>query len=222
MKYADARIMVFSKAPDPGRVKTRLIATIGEDAAAELYRDLVHATLETAAGSGLCPVELWCSPGVSHPFFEQCRQQHGVELHAQIQGDLGRRMSHALQSSGRPGRSLVLVGADCPTLSAADLEEAFTLLEQDNGVVLGPAEDGGYYLIGMREPCAFIFDDIPWGASTVLELTRARLRQRRIKCQCLTLRRDLDTADDYRAYLESGGNVRKRAPGRSPAGIKTF
>jgi len=212
MKYPDARIMVFSKAPDPGQVKTRLIATLGESAATDLYRELVLSTLEMATGSGLCPVELWCSPTMAHPFFEQCRQQLGIELHEQVQGDLGRRMSHALEASSKPGRSLVLIGADCPTLSAADLEEAFILLEQDGGVVLGPAEDGGYYLIGMRKLYPFVFDDVPWSTLTVLELTKARLRHRRVKWQCLTLRRDLDTAEDYRAYLESSADVRNRVP----------
>ena len=200
----------MSKAPDPGRVKTRLIPTLGEDAAAELYRDLICSTLEMAVDSGLCPVELWCSPTMAHPFFQQCSQQFGVELHEQTRGDLGRRMSHALETSSKSCQALLLIGADCPTLSADDLEEAFVLLEQDTELVLGPAEDGGYYLIGMREFYPFVFDDVPWSTSTVLELTKTRLNNRRVKWQCLTLRRDLDTADDYRAYLESDRNTRKQ------------
>ena len=200
----------MSKAPDPGRVKTRLIPILGEDAAAELYRELVYATLEMVVDSGLCPVELWCSPTMAHSFFQQCSQQFGVELHEQTRGDLGRRMSHALETSGESCQSLLLIGADCPTLSADDLEEALILLEQDTEMVLGPAEDGGYYLIGMREFYPFVFDDVPWSTSTVLELTKTRLNNRRIKWQCLTLRRDLDTADDYRAYLESGRKTRKQ------------
>ena len=208
MKYPDARILVFSKAPEAGKVKTRLIATIGASAAADLYRELVCSTLDKVTGSALCPVELWCSPAMTDPFFEQCRQQYAVQLHQQIQGDLGCRMSDALQASGKPDLPVLLVGADCPTLCAADLEEAFSWLEQDAGVVLGPAEDGGYYLIGMRGRYPFVFDDVPWSTPAVLELTKARLQQRRVKWHCLTRRRDLDTADDYRAYMESCGSVR--------------
>jgi hypothetical protein len=92
-------------------------------------------------------------------------------------------------------------------LSAADLEEALNWLEQHTGVVLGPAEDGGYYLIGMRGLYPFVFDDVPWSTSTVLQLTTARLDRQRVKWRCLTRRRDLDTAADYREYLQSGRTV---------------
>ncbi|MGB5439469.1 MAG: TIGR04282 family arsenosugar biosynthesis glycosyltransferase [Gammaproteobacteria bacterium] len=207
MKYPHARILVFSKAPEPGRVKTRLIATLGAGGAADLYRELLCSTLEMVTGSALCPVELWCSPAMADPFFEQCRQQYAVQLHEQVQGDLGGRMSHALQAAGKPEQPVLLIGADCPTLCAADLDEALTWLERDAGVVLGPAEDGGYYLIGMRGRYPYVFDDVPWSTPAVLELTKARLQQRRVKLHCLTRRRDLDTADDYRAWLECCGNV---------------
>ena len=198
----------MSKAPDPGQVKTRLIPAIGAAAAAELYRDLLCATLEMVVDSGLCTVELWCSPSMTHPFFQECAQQFGVELHEQPPGDLGRRMSYALESSSKTSQAQLLIGADCPTLSADDLEEALILLQQDTELVLGPAEDGGYYLIGMREFYPFVFDDIPWSTSAVLALTKNRLNTERIKWRSLTLRRDLDTADDYRAYLESARDTR--------------
>ncbi len=210
MKYPDARLLVLSKAPDPGLVKTRLIPVIGAAGAAELYEDLLCSSLETAVNSDLCPVHLWCSPTMEHPFFQQCRQRYDVELHEQSQGDLGRRMSHALEFSSRYSQPLVLIGADCPALSVEDLDEAFTLLGQGTEVVLGPAEDGGYYLIGMRGLYPFVFDDVPWSTSTVLELTKNRLNNRRVQWQCLAPHRDLDTPDDYRAWLESSGKMRAK------------
>lgn len=210
MKYPDARLLLLSKAPEPGQVKTRLIPVIGAAGAAELYEGLLYSTLEMAVNSGLCPVDLWCSPTMAHPFFQQCRQRYDVELHEQAQGDLGRRMAHALESASQSSRPLVLIGADCPALSADDLEEAFALLDRGSEVVLGPAEDGGYYLIGMRGLYPFVFDDVPWSTSTVLDLTKSRLSCRGVKWQCLVPHRDLDTADDYRAWLESGGNARNR------------
>ncbi len=207
MKYPDARLLVLSKAPDAGQVKTRLIPLLGETGAAELYEDLLGSTLEMAVTSDLCPVDLWCSPTMTHPFFQQCRQQYGVELNQQTEGDIGCRMSHALESAGLSSRLLVLIGADCPALSADDLEEAFDVLDRGTEVVLGPAEDGGYYLIGMRGLYPFIFDEIPWSTPTVLDLTKTRLKSQQLEWQCLAPHRDLDTPDDYHAYMESGINT---------------
>ena len=204
MKYPDARLLVLSKAPDPGQVKTRLIPLLGESGAAGLYEDLLNSTLEMAVNSDLCPVDLWCSPTEAHPFFRRCRRQFGVELNRQTDGDIGCRMSHALEAASRSSRRLVLIGADCPALSAADLEEAFELLDRGTGVVLGPAKDGGYYLIGMSGLYPFVFDDIPWSTPLVLESTKTRLNSQQVKWQCLAEHRDLDTPEDYHAWLESG------------------
>ena len=193
---------MLSKAPDPGQVKTRLIPLLGESGAAGLYEGLLRSTLEMAVNSDLCPVDLWCSPTMAHPFFQQCRQQYGVELNQQTEGDIGCRMSHALEYTSRSSRLLVLIGADCPALSADDLEEAFDLLDRGTEVVLGPAEDGGYYLIGMSGLYPFVFGDVPWSTPTVLDLTKTRLKSQQVKWQCLTAHRDLDTPDDYHAWLE--------------------
>lgn len=210
MKYPDARLLVLSKAPDPGQVKTRLIALLGESAAAGLYEGLLRSTLEMAVNSGLCPVDLWCSPTEAHPFFQQCRQQYGVELHRQAEGDIGCRMSHALESASRSSRLLLLIGADCPALSVDDLEEALDLLDRGTEVVLGPAEDGGYYLIGMSGLHPFLFTDVPWSTPAVLDLTKTRLNSKQVTWQCLTAHRDLDTPDDYHAWLESGRKLESK------------
>jgi rSAM/selenodomain-associated transferase 1 len=202
VKYPDARLLVLSKAPDPGQVKTRLIPLLGESGAAGLYEGLLRSTLEMAVNSDLCPVDLWCSPTMAHPFFQQCRQQYGVELNQQTEGDIGCRMSHALEYASRSSRLLVLIGADCPALSADDLEEAFDLLDRGTEVVLGPAEDGGYYLVGMSGLYSFVFGEVPWSTPTVLDLTKTRLKSQQVKWQCLTVHRDLDTPDDYHAWLE--------------------
>ena len=193
---------MLSKAPDPGQVKTRLIPLLGESGAAGLYEGLLRSTLEMAVNSDLCPVDLWCSPTMAHPFFQQCRQQYGVELNQQTEGDIGCRMSHALESASRSSRLLVLIGADCPALSTDDLEEAFDLLDRGTEVVLGPAEDGGYYLVGMSGLYPFVFGEVPWSTPTVLDLTKTRLKSQQVKWQCLTAHRDLDTPDDYHAWLE--------------------
>jgi rSAM/selenodomain-associated transferase 1 len=204
VKYPDARLLIFSKAPDPGRVKTRLVPLLGREGAARLYSGLLYDCLRKVTRADLCPVELWCSPGMDHPFFQQCGKHFDITLRQQCNGDLGQRMARALNESCTGPGPVVLIGADCPALVPADIEAAFMALAQGAGVVLGPAADGGYYLVGMRHPHPFIFVDMPWSTSTVLEITQARLRQQGVAWHCLARRRDLDTPADYTAYARRG------------------
>ena len=201
MKYPAARLLIMSKAPDPGRVKTRLIPLLGDAAAAGLYAGLVHGCLEVSTAAGLCPVELWCSPATTHPFFQRCQADFPVSLHCQPPGDLGKRMSAALQSALQRARHAILIGADCPALTAADLGQALELLALGTDAVLGPAADGGYYLIGVNRHHGFLFEGMPWSTGSVLLLTEQRLRQHGLQWQRLATRRDLDTPDDYRACM---------------------
>ena len=204
MKYPHGRLLLLTKAPDPGQVKTRLIPLLGEEAAAELYAQLVHDCLTMCTTASLCPVELWCSPSTEHPFFQQCHHHYPTTLHTQCAGDLGQRMSRAIQTALAYADYAVLIGADCPTLTADDLATAFDALATGTDVVIGPAEDGGYYLIGMREHHAAIFIDIPWSTAAVYAHTEDRLQQHNLSLLSLPLRKDLDTPEDYAVYR--GGN----------------
>jgi len=146
---------------------------------------------------------LWCSPSTAHPFFRRCQADFPVSLHCQPPGDLGQRMSGALQSALQRSRHAILIGADCPTLTATDLEEALEMLARGTDTVLGPAADGGYYLIGMHVHHGFVFENMPWSSADVLQLTEQRLLQHGLQWQRLGVRRDLDTPDDYRAWMAS-------------------
>ena len=199
MKHPDARLLILSKAPDPGAVKTRLIPLLGATGAARQYATMLHACIDRLVAAGLCPVDLWCAPTTSHPFFIDCRQHYGVALQQQTGGDLGQRMEHALGTTLHQSGYAVLVGADCPGLASSDVEEALQALEQGADVVLGPAFDGGYYLVAMRSCHAFMFEDMPWGSANVLQLTESRLRLRGVSWHRLAMRRDLDTPEDYLA-----------------------
>jgi hypothetical protein len=185
--------MVFAKAPTPGRVKTRLIPSLGASGAAELQRQLIERTLCTAEEAGLGTLELWCAPGPDDPFFAACAERHDMGLRTQCEGDLGRRMAGAL-AAGTPG---LLIGCDCPALTAAYLHQAAAALAGGYDAVLGPAEDGGYVLIGLaRSPPAQLFEDIPWGTQTVMQETRARLARRNWRWRELALMWDLDRPED--------------------------
>jgi rSAM/selenodomain-associated transferase 1 len=200
VKYPQARLLVFGKAPVPGQVKTRLAPLLGPGAAAALYADLLDHAVDTAVTAGLCPVELWCAPDTTHAHFQRCRTRHPLALRRQAPGDLGRRMSLALRSTLRVAQHAVLVGADCPALCGADLEAALEALGSGTDVVLGPATDGGYYLIGASAHHPYLFEDIAWSTSRVLATTLTRCRRHGLDWACLPEHADLDTPDDYLRY----------------------
>ena len=201
MKYPDSRLLLLTKAPEPGKVKTRLAEFLGADAAADLYENLVHDCLQMSMSADLCPIEIWCSPSTEHDFFQHCRECYRTGLQQQGQGDIGQRMSHAIMSALQFAEHAVLIGADCPALNADDLEMAFNELQQGTDVVLGPAEDGGYYLIGMSSHHPRLFENIPWSTHKVLAATEMYLREQGLSWHSLPVHRDIDTAEDYAVYI---------------------
>lgn len=193
------RLLVFAKAPEPGHVKTRLIPALGPGGAAELHAALVRRTLEVALRARAAPVELWCAPDVEHPFFQAMRRQYGVTLRPQPDGDLGARMGGAFLRTLTRTEAGVLIGTDCPGLRAGDLRTAFARLGAGVEAVLGPAADGGYWLIGLRRPLGPLFRDIPWGTARVLSATRAVLGRHGLSAHELPTRADVDRPEDLAA-----------------------
>lgn len=202
----DCRILVFAKAPTPGRVKTRLVPALGEAVAAALQRQLIERTLSTALQAGLGQVELWCTPGTNDAFFSACAKQHGIGLRAQGEGDLGARMARALECALADSAPALLIGSDCPALTPKYLREAALALGEGNDAVIGPAEDGGYVLIGLaRSPPAPLFGDIAWGSAAVLRETRARLARLHWRWRELATLWDVDRPEDLLRLGELGG-----------------
>lgn len=198
------RVIVFARAPQPGRVKTRLISLLGEDGAAALHRRLVEQTLSTAVAVPGAAVEVHCTPDSSHEFFAACAQRYDVRLRDQHGSDLGARMHHALCAATREGDPAVLIGSDCPELKVAHLLNAFAALHRGCDAVIGPARDGGYYLIGLRRCERRVFDEVAWGTATVFAVTRERLRELGWQWHGLEELRDVDRPEDY-ALLERSG-----------------
>ena len=189
-------LAVLAKAPIPGLAKTRLIPALGAAGAARLQRHFTQRTLRTALRSGLGPVALWCAPQVQQRFFQALRRS-GVPLalHAQPEGDLGLRMLTALQAGCRLGPT-VLMGTDCPALSPAHLQAAAQALQDGADVVCQPAEDGGYVLIGMRQPQPVLFTDMPWSTAEVMPQTRARAQAAGLRLHELPPLWDVDNPED--------------------------
>ena len=190
------RVIVFARAPEPGKVKTRLIPALSAAGAAELHRRLVRHSLGAATEARLGPVELWCAPDTGDPFFRECERRLGVSLSAQGGGDLGARMRRAFESAlARAGRA-ILVGSDIPALSAQYLRDADQALVRGNEVVIGPAEDGGYVLIGLSRSDPELFRDIPWGGPEVMAETRRRIASLAWRLSELPVLWDVDRPED--------------------------
>ena len=194
--FPQARLLVFAKAPEPGRVKTRLIPVLGPQGAASLHRRLVHHTLSTTQASETAPVELYCSPDIEHPFFRSIEIERGIPLRRQQGQDLGERMASAFAEALARHAYVVLVGTDCPALDAQTLQRSFDALREGSDVVLCPAEDGGYVLIGLRRVDKQLFEGVPWGSSHVLRETRDRLRALNWQWRELPSLWDVDRPED--------------------------
>lgn len=204
MRHPDARILVFARAPVPGRCKTRLIPAVGRRGAARIQRQLLEKSLETAVASGLAPVELWGAPDCRHPFLQRCRADYGLRLQSQPHGDLGRKMSEALRRTLRRSRYVVLIGTDCPALSADDIAAALDRLQAGCELVLQPAEDGGYVLVGASRAEPRLFRGIAWGTAGVMTATQRRLTRLRLAGAELPLRWDVDEPADLRRAHTAG------------------
>jgi rSAM/selenodomain-associated transferase 1 len=185
-------IAVMAKAPVPGLAKTRLISSIGAHAAAVLQERLTERTVATAIAAAVGPVTVWCAPDPGQVSFRDLAIRHKVALKRQPEGDLGARMLAAMGASGRP---TLVIGTDCPALTAEILRAAAHAL-QEADVVLIPAEDGGYVLIGARAAHAELFTGIAWGTPTVLTETRARILDLALPTIELAPLWDVDTEGD--------------------------
>ncbi|WP_022949586.1 TIGR04282 family arsenosugar biosynthesis glycosyltransferase [Methylohalobius crimeensis] len=198
--YPDAAILIFCKAPVPGKVKTRLLATLTPAQAAAVHARLSRTLVTRLISARLAPVYLYCHPDTRHPFFGALKRRYGVRLEKQQGADLGDRMARAFRDRLSVSRAALIVGCDCPSLTPADFRAALTMLSQNTDVVLGPAEDGGYVLIGLPRPQPELFREMAWGKETVLADTRRRIRDLNLKAWELPLQWDLDRPRDLRRW----------------------
>ncbi|HYN28075.1 MAG TPA: TIGR04282 family arsenosugar biosynthesis glycosyltransferase [Burkholderiales bacterium] len=200
----DASVLIFARAPVAGNVKTRLIPLLGDHGAAALYRSLVERALSVARGSGVGPVELWCTPTTDDDFFISCRDRFDVALHPQGEGDLGARMLNAFEDALTRSRHVLLTGSDCPSLTPADLRAAARALREGRDAAFGPAEDGGYVLVGLAQAVPALFDAMRWGTTSVMEETRQRLRNLAWHWHELPVHWDVDRPQDYQRLVREG------------------
>jgi rSAM/selenodomain-associated transferase 1 len=182
----DVALLVFARAPIAGAVKRRLVPRLGAWRARQLHLRMVRRTLATAAAAGCGPVELHLTR--RHALFPGSDLQKGAAL--------GERMHRALARALRRHRGAILVGADGPGLRPSHLRRAARLIASGYDVVVGPAEDGGYVLIGARRISAPVFEGIDWGSASVYAATAQRLDALGYRWRALPAQWDMDRPED--------------------------
>ncbi|MEF8834100.1 MAG: TIGR04282 family arsenosugar biosynthesis glycosyltransferase [Halofilum sp. (in: g-proteobacteria)] len=214
----EARLLVFARAPVAGATKTRLIPALGPDGAAQLHAALIAHTLAVAAVARPYELQLWHAGDDANGTLGNMAGAAGASLHRQPEGDLGARMEHALGQATADSRAAIVIGTDCPWLSGATLQEAAAMLDSA-AAVIGPADDGGYVLLGLRGVAPSLFADIEWGTDKVLATTRERLAALGWGWRELTARPDVDRPEDLDALAELGGQwTRLAQPARRLSG----
>ena len=198
--YPDTAILVFCKAPVAGTVKTRLMPELTAHAAVGVHIELTKRILSLLCQSQLCPVQLWCSPNMGHPFFQDCVENYNVSLHQQQGNDLGQRMFHAIDEALKQSSRVLLIGCDCPSLTIADLDFAINALQQNHDIVISPAQDGGYVMIGMKQAYPELFIKMTWGHAGVCSVTLRRIKQSTLNAIQTVMQWDLDTFEDFKRY----------------------
>ncbi len=190
------RIVIFAKAPTPGKVKTRLIPALGDMGAARLAQNMLVATLAEAEATGLA-VELCASP---HPSSSEWQPfLPGISCTDQGDGDLGQRLARAAGRVTGAGEHILLIGTDCPELDRDRLRRAAEMLAASDAVI-HPAEDGGYVLLGLRRFEPSIFSSIAWSTCSVAAETIARIEALGWSLHIGDTLRDIDEPHDL-AYL---------------------
>lgn len=185
-------VIVFVKNMQLGKVKTRLAKSIGDEQTFEVYKALVAITERETAKLEQCDVHIYFSDSISEDLWP------GKSKFVQQGADLGARMKQAFAHSFSLGYQKVIgVGSDLPDLNAIIIAQGFSLLEQSD-TVFGPAEDGGYYLIGMKKMHDCIFENKPWSTENLLDLTLQELTSLKISTALLPVLNDIDTIDDLR------------------------
>ena len=211
MQTSHPTVLLFLKAPRPGFVKTRLAVDLGNEHACEIFKTLASQTLATIPADW--PVRIFFTPsdaliemknwlGEDRPFFEQS------------EGDLGQRLESATRETFANGASsVILLGGDCPSITLNHLQEAAKQLN-NNTPVIGPASDGGYWLLGLPQHSPTIFEDIAWSSDSVFTSTLNRLETFDVTPHQLEILEDIDDLAAWKRALTIHPNLKTTSPSK--------
>lgn len=196
------RIVIFAKAPQPGFAKTRLIPALGAQGAADLARRMLMRTLNEAIAAKVGQVELCVTPSSIAPIWQTFGVPEAVQWSEQQEGDLGERLATAAQRVLENGESVLLIGADCPELGRAYLQQAARALQRSDATLF-PTFDGGYALLGLNYFHRSLFEGIAWSTDTVASETRYRIAQLGWTLQNHPTLHDVDVPSDLKWFSTS-------------------
>lgn len=192
-------LLIFVKNPIPGRVKTRLARTLGDEEAVRIYRFLLDKTLQAALEAQVSRRWVFYADGL--PAEADAWAVEGFERYTQCAGDLGDRMADAFQRAfAALAKRVVIIGSDCPQLQGQHIDQAFAALN-DRDVAIGPTYDGGYYLLGMRQFVPDLLSNIPWSTPEVWQQTLRIVQRQKLSYAALPALLDIDTEADWQTYL---------------------
>ncbi|MDQ7073796.1 MAG: TIGR04282 family arsenosugar biosynthesis glycosyltransferase [Gammaproteobacteria bacterium] len=195
---------MFAKSPQPGVVKTRLILSLGVRGAAQLHVRLLWRSLQTVQQANLASLQVWQAGERADAFWQTCQREFKFNRCFQRGRDLGERMGDALRRTLLRSPYVLLLGSDCPSITADDLHRVMSELAAGRDAVIIPAEDGGYALIGLSRYHHSLFVNIDWGSEHVYAQTVQRLRRLRWDWLALPSRWDVDEAEDVARLLDEG------------------
>ncbi|TGL88562.1 glycosyltransferase [Leptospira congkakensis] len=193
------KLIIFAKQPELGKVKTRLSVSIGDEKTLKIYFELLRITNAVTSNLNVEKIVYW-----DH-LIEKPSYEFGNTFKKQIQeiGDLGRKMEVAFQKEFQSkAKKIIIIGTDCPFLTEEILLDAYRKLDASD-FVIGPARDGGYYLLGMKEDSPFIFQSIPWSTKDVLSLTIQSIQKNKKTYSLIEELCDIDDIEDLKFWKGS-------------------
>jgi len=192
---SEKKLIIFSKAPLPGQVKTRLIPALGIDKATQLHRYMLEQTVAMTSRLQDINCELHCAPDTNDVFFQYLSEKYQTHLVPQQGEQLGEKMANAMRAVLDTSLQCVIIGADCPMINESYIYQAFQQLGSSD-IVLGPAKDGGYVLIGSKFFDYQLFSDVSWSTPEVLKQTIKNINHLNLKYHKLDTLSDVDTGED--------------------------
>ena len=205
----DPQLILLTKKPIPGEVKTRLLPYLSAEDAAQLSIDMTQDTVTQALNAWTGPLRMLASPDPDHPALQRIAQRHSISISPQAAGNLGQKMHEALEIGLRNAPAAAILGCDIPTISQSILRFASHKLKQGFNVI-GPAADGGFYFAGLTQCKSGMFDQIQWGSNTVFASTVERSASLGIRFDVvLPCLQDIDEYDDLVNLAQISKKYRK-------------
>ena len=198
-------LIIYSRYPEAGKTKTRMIPALGAQKAAQLQRQMTEHTLDTARklrSERQINIEVHFAGGNQQLMTDWIGED--IQYIPQTNGDLGDRMNHSFTNAFNSSQRVVIIGIDCPDIDIQILNNAFDALQKKE-LVLGVAQDGGYYLIGLNKTVPQLFQNITWGTEKVLSQTKAIAQTLNLNVEYLTTLSDVDRPEDlpiWQKYIQ--------------------